>query len=52
MTFEQWMQETDDSIWTLIGCSIHDLPDCPFRDWYEDELTPGEAAVRAVKGAI
>ena len=48
MSFAQWMDEVDTFVWMLAGCSIYDLPGCNLRDWYEDELTPNEAATRAV----
>ena len=51
MSFKQWMQDVNDHVWRQAGCSVYDLPDCLFRDWYEDELTPVEAAARAVEEA-
>ena len=50
-TFEQWMARVDRVILTSIGISIHDLPDCPFRDWYDDRLRPVRAAARALERA-
>lgn len=51
-TFEQWMSAVDNLTWQEVGCSVHDLPDCDFRSWYEDEVGPAEAAKRAVKKAF
>ena len=51
MTFAYWMKLVDDLVWQLVGCSIHDLPDCGFRTWYDDGLAPEEAAERAIKEA-
>jgi hypothetical protein len=31
--------------------SAEDLPDCPYRDWYEDDVPPVRAAARAIKYA-
>lgn len=50
MTFKQWMQEVDDIVWATVGCSIYDLADAPFLDWYEDKVTPRIAAARAIAG--
>jgi hypothetical protein len=47
--FERWMQHVDGYVWRLVGVSVYDLSDCPFRDWFEDELPPIEAARKAVK---
>ena len=43
-TFEQWMQAIDSLISRYFGLSIYDLPDCTFKDWYEDRLRPIHAA--------
>jgi len=51
MTFAYWMKLVDNLVWTQVGCSVRDLPDCNFRIWYDDELTPEEAAERAIKEA-
>lgn len=50
-TFEDWMDAVDKHVTALIGCSVHDLPDCPFADWYADGMSPRAAAVRAVRNA-
>lgn len=44
MTFAQWMRAVDEAVYATAGVSVHDLADQPFRDWYEDGLTPQEAA--------
>ena len=51
MTFQQWMQAVDDATYRIAGVSIHDLPDCSFRDWYTDEMSPTEAAREALDNA-
>ena len=51
MTFDQWMSKVDDYIWAVVGCSVYDLPDCPFRDWFGGGMTPKKAAAKALKGA-
>lgn len=49
--FEQWMQRVDAVVQKRTGLSVHDLPDCPFRDWYDNGLTPREASVQAIRSA-
>ncbi len=44
MTFEQWMKAVEVAFTAEYGASIHDLPDCPFRDWFEDGEDPEGAA--------
>jgi len=51
MSFDQWMKEVDDRVYMLAGCSVYDLPDYLCRDWYDDGMTPSEAAVWAIKEA-
>jgi hypothetical protein len=51
MTFEQWMKAVDLSVWRIAGVSVHDLPDCPFRRWWNDGVKASIAAKRALKRA-
>lgn len=52
MSFKLWMKKVDVFVEMLAGCSVYDLPDCLFRDWYEDGVTPEEAAARAVEEVV
>ena len=45
--FSQWMQEVDNCVWMISGCSIHDLPDCDFRSMFNDGASPAEMANEA-----
>lgn len=49
-TFEQWLNKVHKYL-DFIGLSIHDIPDCPYRDWYDDGVQPNSAARKAVKYA-
>lgn len=44
LTFKQWMAQVNREVSRIAGLSVYDLADQPFRDWYEDGLTPAEAA--------
>ncbi len=45
MTFEQWMVKVNEAVGSIaFGLSVYDLPDIAFRDLYDDEATPEEAA--------
>jgi len=50
-TFEQWMAEVNQQIENMYGLSSDDLPDCCYRDWYDDGLSTKSAARRAIKNA-
>lgn len=43
-SFDQWLQAVDLAVSAIAGVSVHDLADQPFRDWYDDEMSPQEAA--------
>ena len=47
--FDQWMRKVDRICTATCGLSIHDLADMPFYDWFEDEMTPREAAELALE---
>lgn len=47
--YDAWMQEVDRACKAKSGLSIHDLEDCPFRDWYDAGVLPASAAARCIK---
>ena len=49
--FEEWMKQVDNAVSLRSGMSVHDLPDCPFRDWYNAGNSAGAAAQRCIKNA-
>ena len=49
--FAAWFAKVDAAVVALCGMSVNDLPDCCFRDWFEDGVSPSSAARRAVKAA-
>ena len=51
MTFREWMKLVDTEIERLCGLSYRDLDDAPYRDWYDAELDPLEAAEEALENA-
>ncbi len=51
ISFEAWMRAVDKEIDGLCGMSSADLPDVCYQDWYDDEVTPKQAAKRAMKNA-
>ena len=50
-SFEDWMRAVDRAVSSKIGLSVYDLPDCCYRDWYDDGVRPASAASRAIKNA-
>ena len=50
-TYGKWLANVDTWCWTLYGLSVHDLSDCPFYDWYDDNVKPKTAARRAAKAS-
>jgi hypothetical protein len=47
LTFEAWMDLVDEICDLKYGVSVYDLADCPFRDWYDDDMRPATAARKA-----
>ena len=49
--FNGWMAKVNALIEARLGMSSSDLPDCCYRDWYDEGVTPKGAASRAIKAA-
>ena len=52
ITFEQWLAHTNTLIEEEIGLSLSDLPDCPYRDWFDGHMGSRSAAARAINNVI
>ena len=50
--FQHWMQELTTILESEHGLDPDDLPDFAYRDWYDCELSPEEAAQRALAEAM
>jgi hypothetical protein len=48
-TFEEWMSRVDRVLEQTQDLCSADLPDCPYRDWYDDDVSPSSAAKRAYR---
>ena len=46
------MQAVNAAIESKIGLSSDDLPDCCYRDWFDDGMTPRAAANMAINASI
>lgn len=49
MSFKVWLRQVDTIINRQIGCSLHDLEDYCWRDLYDEEYAPEEAAEVALE---
>ena len=49
--YAAWMREVDREVSDLMGLGVDDLPDCLYRDWFNDGVSPHTAARRAVRKA-
>lgn len=48
--FQVWMLSVNKLIaQQLGGFTSEDIPDCPYSEWFEDEITPQRAAFKAIK---
>ena len=50
--FGVWMREVDATVGKLAGLSVHDLPDAPFADWWDEDMSPKAAARAVVREAM
>ncbi len=49
--FDTWRASVDYWVVAQTGMYADDLPDCPYRDWYDDGISPKTAAKRAIRNA-
>ena len=47
--FNAWMAQVDSMVTRICGLGVHDLPDQCFADWFQDGISPREAAERALE---
>jgi hypothetical protein len=50
-TYDEWMAEVNRIVGEKVGLSTDDLPDCCYRDWYDNGVSARAAASRAIKNA-
>ena len=48
-TFTEWLTAMDRIVEAKTGLSYEDLEDRPFRDWYDDGVSPASAATRTIR---
>ena len=49
--FEIWMGQIDRMVNATAMVSVHDLPDSPFRDWFDSGMAAADAAEQALRDA-
>lgn len=49
LTFTEWMSRVSARLKEAVGIYANDLPDAPYRDWYDQCIGPVEAARRSLK---
>lgn len=48
VSFQQWIGQVDALLIAAVGLHHSDLADQTWRDWYESEMSPREAAEEAL----
>lgn len=48
LDFDTWMRKVNGCVAERCGLSADDLPDKPYRDWYDSGMTPQDAAVEVI----
>ncbi len=51
MLFRNWMAEANGHVRGVVGVSIYELPDCPFRDMFDEGVSAKQAADMALAEA-
>jgi hypothetical protein len=48
--FEAWLKRVDAALEKRVGLSSRDLADCSYYDWFEDGISPSQAARLVLQG--
>ena len=48
MPYGQWIDAVNDYLCDKVGVTTDDLPDCCYADWYDDGMSPRQAAREAL----
>lgn len=51
MDFDNWLKAVNDAVEAYCDLSRENLPDCCYRDWYDEGMSPQAAAKKAIKAA-
>lgn len=49
--YQEWKEEINRYLWREWDVTMEYLPDCPYRDWYEENVSAREAAMEAIRNA-
>ena len=49
--FSKWMGKVNARLIEKTGMTSEDLPDCCYRDWFDDGMQPRSAAAQVIKAA-
>jgi hypothetical protein len=50
--FNAWKSQVNHILAAKLGgLNSDDLPDCPYRDWFDDRMSPRAAAAKAIRNA-
>lgn len=52
LTFAEWLRKIDAILASRLGMTHEDLPDCCYRDWYDDGISPSRAAGLAITNSM
>lgn len=46
--YQKWEMDVSSAMYKRYGLGINDIPDMPWREWYNDEFDPEDAADMAI----
>jgi hypothetical protein len=48
-SFVEWLNKVNRKVIALTGITIHDLSDQPFREWFDEGMSPEEAVLHTLE---
>lgn len=51
-SYDEWKRAVNQTLHSDMGFSVHDYPELPIEEWYEEGITPAQAVERVINSEI
>lgn len=51
MTYDEWIEEVENCLWSMLGDSLDDYPEADLESLYEDNISPEAVVYQLYEGS-